>query len=95
MTLSFPNPSRSFEMSRNAVSFTGYDGMFEVSFFVQADTLAATDAANLTLGTMKEKCLAGFDALRESIFDVAREAYSNRRLRSYILTSEDFRKHHV
>ena len=28
MTLNFPNPSRSFDEKRNAVRFSGYDGMF-------------------------------------------------------------------
>ncbi len=91
MTLTFPNPSRNFEESRSAVCFTGYDGMFEVRFFVEAEALASSDAGMRTTGTLETKCLAGFDALRATIFDVAREAYSNRRLRSYTLTPADFR----
>ena len=35
MTLSFPNISRSFDNARNVIRFTGYDGMFEVRFFVE------------------------------------------------------------
>jgi hypothetical protein len=37
------------------------------------------------------QCLSAFDALRTSIHDVAREAYSNNRLNSYTLTATDFR----
>ncbi|MBB2672903.1 UNVERIFIED_ORG: hypothetical protein GGE44_002465 [Rhizobium esperanzae] len=39
MTLTFPNKSRSFDESRNAVRFSGYDGMFEVRFLVEANAL--------------------------------------------------------
>lgn len=91
MTLSFPNPSRSFDGIRNAVRFTGYDGMFEVRFFVEADALAKPDAGSRGSETAETASLSAFDALRAAIYDVARETYSNSRRNSYTLTAADFR----
>jgi len=91
MTLAFPNPSRSFDEVRNAVRFTGHDGMFEVRFFVEAGALQHSDAALHGSGASEKKYLAAFDALRTSIQNVARKAYSHRRRDSYILTAADFR----
>jgi hypothetical protein len=39
MTLSFPNPSRSFDDERNAVRFSGHDGMSQVRFLVEVGAL--------------------------------------------------------
>jgi hypothetical protein len=89
MTLDFPNRSRSFDEARNAVRFIGYDGMFEVPFFVEAAALAK-QGGNRPRASEAE-CLAAFDAARGSIYDVAREAYSNGRRTSYTLTATDFR----
>lgn len=79
MTLVFPNPSRSFDEAQNAVRFTGHEGMFEVRCFVEAGALVQSDAALRGTGTSERKCLSAFDALRTSIQDVARKAYSPRR----------------
>ncbi|MEQ9245168.1 MAG: DUF1488 family protein [Nitratireductor sp.] len=84
MTLEFPNRSRSFDEGRNAVRFIGHDGMFEVSFFVEASALAARAAGEANL-------LAAFDAARATIYDVAREIYGNVRRTVYVLTAKDFR----
>ena len=87
MTLEFPNRSRSFDETRNAVRFIGHDGMFEVPFFVEAAALAGS-------GSVKQSetdFLEAFDAARGSIHDVAREAYSHGRRTSYTLTAADFR----
>lgn len=84
MTLIFPNASRSFDEARNAVRFTGYDGMFEVPFLVEAHALGKTAMAEPAL-------LAAFDAARTSILDVAREAYSHGKRTNYVLTASDFR----
>lgn len=91
MTLEFPNRCRSFDEARRAVRFSGYDGMFEVRFFVEAGALAIPEAALLGSGTLEAGCLSAFDALRQSIQDVAREAYSYGRRDSYTLTAADFR----
>lgn len=91
MTLAFPNPSRSFDEARNAVRFTGHDGMFEIRFFVEADALTQSDGALRGAGESETKYLSAFDALRTSIQDVARKAYSHGRRDSYTLTAADFR----
>ena len=91
MTLQFPNRSRSFDDSRRAVRFSGYDGMFEVRFFVEADALSARSGSPSSDAGLEDDCLAAFDAQRQSIHDVAREIYSGARRTSYTLTSADFR----
>lgn len=87
MTLQFPNPSRSFDAQRNGVRFIGHDGMFEVPFFVESSALAGISKA----APSENDFLAAFDAARKSILDVAREAYSHARRKSYTLTAGDFR----
>lgn len=87
MTLEFPNRSRSFDEVRNAVRFMGHDGMFEVPFFVEANALATKSRANPS----EDDCLSAFDAARNSIHDVAREAYSHGRRNVYTLKAGDFR----
>ncbi|MGN8118726.1 DUF1488 domain-containing protein [Labrys sp. 22185] len=91
MTLAFPNPSRSFDDGRNAVRFFGYDGMFEIRFFVEADALVKLGTMAGGSATSEAACLSAFDASRASIYDVAREAYSHDHLNSYTLTVSDFR----
>lgn len=86
MTLTFPNPSRSFDETHNAVRFSGYDGVFQVPFVVEAAALS-TPGGEVLLET---ECLTAFDAARERILDVARKAYSDRRRSSYTLTADDF-----
>ena len=49
-------------------------------------------SADLTIeGETRDEVGAAFDALRTSIYDVAREAYSHGRRDSYTLTAADFR----
>ena len=91
MTLDFPNRSRSFDEARNAVRFIGYDGMFEVPFFVEAAALATQSGNRDGPLASEAEYLAAFDSARGSIHDVAREAYSNSRRSSYKLTAADFR----
>jgi hypothetical protein len=87
MTLTFPNPSRSFDEARNAVRFLGYDGMFEVRFFVEAAALGTLGSHTLT----EAYCLAAFDAARNSVYKVAQKAYTKGRRNAYVLTVADFR----
>ena len=90
MTLAFPNPSRSFDEARNAVLFFGHDGVFEIRFFVEASALAISGTALPMSGMSEAKCLSAFDAVRTSILEVAREAYSHGRRSYYTLTAADF-----
>jgi Protein of unknown function (DUF1488) len=91
MTLGFPNPSRSFNEPRHAVSFVGHDGVFEVGFFVEAGALvkAASELRDAT--DLEAQCLAAFDARRDSIHDAARKAYARGRQTSYMLTAVDLK----
>jgi hypothetical protein len=91
MTLTFPNPSRSFDEVRNAVRFTGYDGMLQVPFFIEAGALTKAGVDLQQSGASETKSLSAFDALRTSIYDVARKAYSRGRNTTYTLTAADFR----
>ena len=87
MTLTFLNPSRSFDQTRNAIRFIGHDGIFEVPFYVGIDILA--EGGN---GASSEaECLRAFDALRSSIHDAARAAYTHGHRGFYMLKADHFR----
>ena len=91
MTLSFPNPSRSFDDEQNVVRFSGHDGMFQVRFLVEAAALEKSGAELCGTAPSEAKCLTAFDSMRTSIYDAARKAYSHRRRDFYTLTTADFR----
>ncbi len=91
MTLLLPNPSRSVDEKRNAVRFFGHDGMFELRFFVGAEALVMADTELGRSEISESKFLSVFDALRLSIYEVPRKAYSSGR-DSYTLTAADFRQ---
>jgi hypothetical protein len=91
VTLDFPNPSRSFDETRNAVRFIGHDGMFEVPFFIEADALASSITKGGGVEAAEATCLVAFDAARRSIHDIARKLYSRGRQTSYIITTADIR----
>lgn len=86
MTLAFPNPSRSFDETRNAVRFTGYDGMFQVPFLVEAKALSSSGKSAMS----EAEYLTAFDAARGSIHKVAQKVYSRGRHPFYTLTASDF-----
>jgi hypothetical protein len=88
MTLSFPNSARSYDETKMRVRFTGYDGMFEVKFFVTADVLAK----GLVLRTAAERdYLDAFDKMRPKILDVAKRAYNAKRQAMVLLDLSNFR----
>ena len=89
MPLKFPNPSRSYDEVRHCVQFSGYDGAFEVFFSVDADALPLRVKDSLALG--ERDYLSAFDRFRETIQDVASEAYSRGRKQIYLLKAIDFR----
>jgi hypothetical protein len=84
MALTFPNRSRSYDAAGKRVRFVGYDGMFEVAFFVEAGAIAKASLSETGY-------LQAFDEARNSIQDVAREAYANSRKNMYVLKPTDFR----
>jgi hypothetical protein len=80
MSLIFPNRSRSFDDTKNAVRFSGYDGMFEVKFLVEAAALNSTNETG---------CLNAFDNSRTAIQKAATKLYASRRGSSFTLSSQD------
>ncbi|CAK7255794.1 MULTISPECIES: DUF1488 family protein [unclassified Shinella] len=82
MSLSFPNPSRSYEEAGKRVRFIGHNGVFEIPFFVAADLLSAA--------TSEAGYLKAFDAARVAINTAALRAYSAARKPVYVLTRADF-----
>jgi hypothetical protein len=82
MSLSFPNPSRSYEEAGKRIRFIGHDGVFEIPFFAAADLFPAA--------TSEAGYLKAFDAARLAINTAARRAYSAARKPAYVLTRADF-----
>ena len=72
MKLSFPNPSRSFDVARNRVCFWAYDNTIEISFYVEADALKrlCPDMSNAEMGFLQ-----AFDSARARIYEVAEKLY--------------------
>jgi hypothetical protein len=87
MTLTFPNTSRSYDETARRVRFLGYDGMFEVKFFVEIGALPKI----VSRAPSEADCLAAFDAARSSVQDIARKAYGRDRRDSYVLTAAHFK----
>lgn len=86
MTLMFPNRSRSYDETARRIRFVGYDGTFEVPFFVE---IGALSQPKVTLPATETGYLAAFDEARNSIYDAARKAYSQGRRNMYVLTEID------
>ena len=86
MTLNFTNQSRSYDATRHAVRFWGYDGAREVSFFVTEDALrrlqpgAPVDETSL---------LAVFEAHHESVLRAAARVYARGQKGSYEIGAND------
>ena len=87
MALSFPNQSRSYDSTRHAVRFWGYDSAMETSFFVMVDALrrlqpdTRSDEAGL---------LRAFDSNRDLICATAAKLYKRGSKGSYDLRPADF-----
>jgi uncharacterized protein DUF1488 len=86
MALNFPNRSRSYDATRRAVRFWGYDKSMESSFFVTADALRQIqpdikpDAVDL---------LRAFDINRDRIYNIAAKVYARGRRGTYDLNAAD------
>jgi hypothetical protein len=89
MSLSFPNPSRSFDATRSRVCFWGYDSAIEVSFFVEADALKRLCPE---MDSAETGFLNAFDAARGRIHEVANKVYvgGSKGHYNYVLAEEDF-----
>jgi hypothetical protein len=86
LAISFPNESRSYDATRRAVHFWGYDRSMENSFYVTAEALLRiqpnmqADIAGL---------LCAFDINRERIYAIAAKVYARGRRGSYDLNVAD------
>jgi hypothetical protein len=86
MAITFPNRSRSYDATRRAVRFWGYDRSMENSFFIMADALQRMqpdlrfDAVDI---------LRAFDVNRARIYTIAAKVYARGRKGSYDLNVDD------
>lgn len=72
MKLSFPNPSRSFDPTKNRVQFWGYLQSLEISFYVDGAILLKLQPSSTN---DQEGILAAFDASAAKIQKVADAEY--------------------
>ncbi|MCX7355350.1 MAG: DUF1488 domain-containing protein [Alphaproteobacteria bacterium] len=86
MTLSFPNPSRSYDAAHQWVRFWAYDESLEISFFVNEDALCGIDRKTVR---SEAGLLDAFDLHRDRIFKAASRVYTRRGKGSYMLTASD------
>ncbi len=87
MTLSFPNTSRSYDATRRAVRFWGYDSAMEASFFVTEEALKRVQP---DMAFDEDRILQAFDVNRALIFATAAKVYARGNKGSYDLVSNDF-----
>lgn len=88
MPLTFPNQSRSYDHTRDAIRFWGYQSAMEYSFFV---TAAALRRIQPHLQGSETSLLATFDANRDLICKVAGRVHARGVKGSYELLAADFR----
>jgi hypothetical protein len=86
MALAFPNASRSYDATRRAVRFWGYDTAMEWSFFVTADALRRVRPV---MDDDEPGVLAAFDSHRELVCAAAKKLYARGRKGSYELGAGD------
>lgn len=88
VSLIFSDRRRVYESAGHRIRFIGHEGISEVPFLVEVDALSEVERR--VAGTEAE-FLAAFDAARDVVHDVAREAYSYGRKTLYVLRPSDFR----
>jgi hypothetical protein len=83
----FPNHSRSYDPTRRAVRFWGYDSAIEVSFFIKEDALTRIEPG---VRLSEEGFLNAFDRNRDLICAAAAKVYVRGSRGSYDLVAADF-----
>jgi uncharacterized protein DUF1488 len=86
MALEFPNESRSYDATRCAVRFWGYDTAMEWSFFVTVEALKRMQPSMIE---DEAGMLAAFDGHRDQIRVAAAKLYAQGRKGSYELGAAD------
>ena len=86
LAVSFPNQSRSYDATRHAVRFWGYDRSMESSFFLTADALKQIQP---NLQPDVAALLHAFDINRDRIYAIAAKVYARGRRGSYDLNVAD------
>jgi hypothetical protein len=74
MSIGFPNASRCYDATRDAVRFWGHDRSMEASFFISADALQRLTPAT---GRDAEALLSAFDRNAPRIRTAAARLYGN------------------
>lgn len=87
MSLIFPNLSRSYDPTRDAVRFWGYESSMECSFFVTTDALKKVQPS---LHPDEAGFLEAFDLNRDRICAIAAVVRGRGRKGSYELVTADF-----
>lgn len=89
MALGFPNQARSFDSTKNRISFLGHDKIMEVSFFIEAEALQKLDPR---AGNSETDLLGAFDVAITQIHEAAQKAYKSGNQGSYVylLRAADF-----
>ena len=85
--IDFPNHSRSYDPTRRAVRFWGYDSAIEASFFIEEDALA-----RIQPGACLDEpgFLNAFDSNRDLICAAAAKLYVRGSRGSYDLVAANF-----
>jgi len=86
MAINFPNHNRSYDATRRAVRFWGYDRSMERSFFIMVDALKRIQP-NLRFDATD--ILGAFDVNRERIYAIAAKVYARGRRGTYDLNVDD------
>ncbi len=86
-TVNFPNVSRSYDATRSAVRFWGYDRAMENSFFVTSEALRHIQP---NLQSDEEGLLLAFDQNRNLIYEVAARVFARGHRDAYNLVVADF-----
>jgi hypothetical protein len=85
--IEFPNHSRSYDRTRRAVRFWGYDSAIETSFFISEDALKRIQP---DVRSDEPGLLNAFDTNRDLICAAAARVYVRGRRGSYDLVAANF-----
>ena len=90
MALSFPNQSRSYDATRRAVRFWGYDSAMRWGLFLR--DRGRVKRVEPDMRSDEVGLLGAFDANRQLIYATAAKVYARGRRGSYDLVGDDFPK---